>query len=106
VGPRRLTAVVLGGWRAGWLRFERSATVGRMTAWEMPTFADGLDARRRISAYLRATPLAAALRLQAELASKRVALIATGGNATRAQILEVLSEERKRDAAAAERPSL
>jgi threonine dehydratase len=39
-----------------------------------------------------AAPLAAALRSRAELASKRVALIASGGNATRAQILDVLRE--------------
>jgi threonine dehydratase len=41
-----------------------------------------------------AAPLAAALRLGPQLASKRVALIASGGNASRAQLLEVLGEDR------------
>jgi threonine dehydratase len=38
-----------------------------------------------------AAPLAAALRLRPQLAAKRVALIASGGNATPAQLVEVLS---------------
>ncbi len=40
-----------------------------------------------------AAPLAAALRLRAELGSRRVALIASGGNVTRAQLLEVLGND-------------
>jgi threonine dehydratase len=55
-----------------------------------------IDATRNLIEASGAAPLAAALRLRAELASKQVALIASGGNATRAQILEVLSDERKR----------
>jgi threonine dehydratase len=39
-----------------------------------------------------AAPLAAALRLRQKLASKRIALIASGGNVTRAQLREVLDE--------------
>ena len=38
-----------------------------------------------------ASPLAAALKLREQLERKRVALILSGGNATRAQLLEVLS---------------
>ena len=38
-----------------------------------------------------AAPLAAALRLREQLSGKRVALIASGGNATRTQLLDVLS---------------
>ena len=53
-----------------------------------------IDATRNLIEASGAAPLAAALRLRAELASKHVALTASGGNATRAQILEVLSEER------------
>jgi threonine dehydratase len=40
-----------------------------------------------------AAPLAAALRLREQLASKRVALIASGGNASRDQILDLLSRD-------------
>src|SRR5436190_15085667 len=36
---------------------EPSATVRCVTEWQMPTLTDVLDARRRISAHLRATPL-------------------------------------------------
>jgi threonine dehydratase len=61
-----------------------------------------IDATRNLIEASGAAPLAAALRVRAELASKQVALIASGGNATRAQILEVLSEEPKRDTAAAD----
>jgi threonine dehydratase len=53
-----------------------------------------IDATRNLIEAAGAAPLAAALRLRTELASKRVALIASGGNATRAQLLEVLSPER------------
>ena len=42
-----------------------------------------------------AAPLAAALRLGARLSSRRIALIASGGNVTRAQLLDVLGEERR-----------
>ena len=38
-----------------------------------------------------AAPLAAALRLRERLAGRRVALIASGGNASREQLLDVLS---------------
>jgi threonine dehydratase len=54
-----------------------------------------IDATRNLIEAAGAAPLAAALRLRTELASKRVALIASGGNATRAQLLEVLSPERR-----------
>ena len=37
-----------------------------------------------------ASPLAAALKLRGQLEGKRVALILSGGNATRAQLLDVL----------------
>jgi threonine dehydratase len=40
-----------------------------------------------------AAPLAAALRLREELAGRRIALIASGGNVTRAQLLDVLGRE-------------
>jgi threonine dehydratase len=53
-----------------------------------------IEATRNLIEASGAAPLAAALRLRAELASKRVALIASGGNATRAQILDVLREGR------------
>jgi threonine dehydratase len=61
-----------------------------------------IEATRNLIEASGAAPLAAALRLRAELASKHVALIASGGNATRAQILEVLSEGRTGEAAAAD----
>jgi threonine dehydratase len=51
-----------------------------------------IEATRNLIEASGAAPLAAALRLGAELASRRVALIASGGNVTRAQLLEVLSE--------------
>jgi threonine dehydratase len=46
-----------------------------------------------------AAPLAAALRLRERIAGRRVALIASGGNVTREQLLEVLAH-RKPDAVA------
>jgi threonine dehydratase len=52
-----------------------------------------IEATRNLIEASGAAPLAAALRLGAELASKRVALIASGGNVTRAQLLEVLSQD-------------
>lgn len=51
-----------------------------------------IEATRNLIEAAGAAPLAAALRLGGQLASKRVALIASGGNVTRAQLLEVLSE--------------
>jgi threonine dehydratase len=54
-----------------------------------------IDTTRNLIEASGAAPLAAALRLGTQLASKRVALIASGGNTTRAQLLEVLSEERR-----------
>jgi threonine dehydratase len=53
-----------------------------------------IEATRNMIEAAGAAPLAAALRYGAQLSSKRVALIASGGNVTRAQLLEVLSEER------------
>jgi threonine dehydratase len=41
-----------------------------------------------------AAPLAAALRLRETLAGKRVALIASGGNVTREQLLDVLAHKK------------
>ena len=43
-----------------------------------------------------AAPLAAALRVGARLSSQRVALVASGGNVTRAQLLDVLGGEERR----------
>ncbi len=54
-----------------------------------------IEATRNLIEAAGAAPLAAALQLGPQLASKRVALIASGGNATRAQLLEVLSDERR-----------
>ena len=52
-----------------------------------------IEATRNLVEAAGAAPLAAALRLRDHLASKRVALIASGGNATREQLLDVLSGE-------------
>jgi threonine dehydratase len=52
-----------------------------------------IEATRNLIEASGAAPLAAALRLGSALASKRVALIASGGNVTRAQLLEVLGQE-------------
>jgi threonine dehydratase len=49
-----------------------------------------IEATRNLVEAAGAAPLAAALRLREELANKRVALILSGGNASRAQLLEVL----------------
>jgi threonine dehydratase len=49
-----------------------------------------IEATRNLIEAAGAAPLAAALRLGAQLFSKRVALIASGGNVTRDQLLEVL----------------
>jgi threonine dehydratase len=50
-----------------------------------------IESTRNLVEAAAASPLAAALRLREELSSKRVALIASGGNASRQQLLEVLS---------------
>jgi threonine dehydratase len=50
-----------------------------------------IDETRNLIEAAGAAPLAAALRLRERLASKRVVLIASGGNASRAQLLELLS---------------
>ena len=53
-----------------------------------------IDATRNLIEAAGAAPLAAALRIGAQLSSKRVALIASGGNVTRDQLLEVLRPAR------------
>ncbi|MEN3343201.1 MAG: hypothetical protein V7644_2605 [Actinomycetota bacterium] len=50
-----------------------------------------IEATRNLVEAAGAAPLAAALRLRDELASKRVVLIASGGNVTREQLLDVLA---------------
>jgi threonine dehydratase len=50
-----------------------------------------IEATRNLVEAAGAAPLAAALKLRERLAGKRVALILSGGNATREQLLEVLS---------------
>ena len=50
-----------------------------------------IDATRNLVEASGAAPLAAALRMREELAGKRVALILSGGNATREQLLDVLA---------------
>ncbi len=50
-----------------------------------------IEATRNLVEASGAAPLAAALRLRGELAGKRVALILSGGNATREQLLDVLA---------------
>jgi len=50
-----------------------------------------IEATRNLIEAAGAAPLAAALRLRQQLASKRIALIASGGNASREQLLDVLS---------------
>jgi threonine dehydratase len=52
-----------------------------------------IDATRNLIEAAGAAPLAAALALRDQLAGKRVALIASGGNVTRAQLLEVLGRD-------------
>jgi threonine dehydratase len=52
-----------------------------------------IEATRNLVEAAGAAPLAAALRLREELSSKRVALIASGGNVSREQLLEVLRRE-------------
>jgi threonine dehydratase len=52
-----------------------------------------IEATRNLIEAAGAAPLAAALRLREHLAAKRIALIASGGNATREQLLDVLTRE-------------
>jgi threonine dehydratase len=52
-----------------------------------------IEATRNLVEAAGAAPLAAALRLREELAGKQVALILSGGNASRAQLLDVLGSE-------------
>jgi threonine dehydratase len=49
-----------------------------------------IETTRNLVEAAGAAPLAAALRLREELDGKRVALIASGGNASREQLLAVL----------------
>jgi threonine dehydratase len=55
--------------------------------------AQMIEATRNLVEAAGAAPLAAALRLREELTSKRIALIASGGNASREQLLDVLGGE-------------
>jgi threonine dehydratase len=50
-----------------------------------------IEATRNLVEAAGAAPLAAGLRLQDRLTGKRVALILSGGNASREQVLEVLA---------------
>ena len=50
-----------------------------------------IDETRNLVEAAGAAPLAAALRLRDELLGKRVALIASGGNVTREQLLDLLA---------------
>ena len=52
-----------------------------------------IEATRNLVEAAGAAPLAAALRQRGELAGKRVALILSGGNASREQLIEVLGRE-------------
>jgi threonine dehydratase len=52
-----------------------------------------IEATRNLVEAAGASPLAAAIRLRDELADKRVALILSGGNASREQLLDVLGRE-------------
>jgi threonine dehydratase len=49
-----------------------------------------IDATRSLVEAAGAAPLAAALQLRAQLAGRRVALVLSGGNATRRQLVETL----------------
>ena len=49
-----------------------------------------IETTRNLVEAAGAAPLAAALKLRERLAGKRVALVLSGGNATREQLLEVL----------------
>jgi threonine dehydratase len=52
-----------------------------------------IEATRNLVEAAGAAPLAAALRLREQLAPKRIALVASGGNASREQLLDVLGSE-------------
>jgi threonine dehydratase len=52
-----------------------------------------IESTRNLIEAAGAAPLAAALRLGSQLAAQRVGLIASGGNATRAQLLDVLGAQ-------------
>jgi threonine dehydratase len=56
-----------------------------------------IETTRNLVEAAGAAPLAAALRLRDQLAGKRVALIASGGNVSREQLLEVLGGEPRAD---------
>jgi threonine dehydratase len=102
-------------WREGRLLEDRMGTcaegLGTRTAFELPQriLRESLDdfvlvgddeilaaqavmieSTRNLVEAAGAAPLAAALRLRQRLAGKRVALVASGGNASREQLLEVL----------------
>jgi threonine dehydratase len=53
-----------------------------------------IESTRNLVEAAGAAPLAAALRLRDELAGRRIALILSGGNASREQLLDVLGQER------------
>jgi threonine dehydratase len=53
-----------------------------------------IEATRNLVEAAGAAPLAAALHLREQLTGQRVALIASGGNASREQLLEALSHNR------------
>jgi threonine dehydratase len=59
-----------------------------------------IETTRNLVEAAGAAPLAAAIRLREQLASKRIALIASGGNASREQLLDVLRVERASGSAA------
>jgi threonine dehydratase len=50
-----------------------------------------IESTRNLIESAGASPLAAALRLRDELRDRRVAVVASGGNVSREQLLEVLS---------------
>jgi threonine dehydratase len=62
-----------------------------------------IETTRNLVEAAGAAPLAAALRLREQLASNRVALIASGGNVTREQLLDVLGLPPRADPAAVAR---
>jgi threonine dehydratase len=55
----------------------------------------GIQATRNLVEAAGAAPLAAGLRLRERLAGKRVALILSGGNTSRAQLLEALGTSKR-----------
>ena len=62
-----------------------------MVASSLSAQATMIETTRNLVEAAGAAPLAAALRMREQLAGKRVALIASGGNASREQLLAVLS---------------